>query len=158
MDKQRVKQIERALARLCSEGGGRLTPEAVVKEAEDPSSPLHGEFVWDNTEAARLYRLQQARQLIRVVKVEVRVEHKVLSVPRFVHDETLEKGQRGYVEAQKLKGHREIALDTLRAEYKQIVARVDRMLGVAEQVGLSDEAQDLLSRLGNFQRRLDEAA
>ena len=45
---------------------GVLTPEVVVEEAADPQSPLHGRFTWDDTEAARKWRLHEASQLLRV--------------------------------------------------------------------------------------------
>ncbi len=45
---------------------GTITPERVVEAARDPKSPLHSRFCWDDTEAAHQWRLQQARQLIRV--------------------------------------------------------------------------------------------
>jgi len=50
---------------------GDLTPEIVVNEAANPEHPLHGKFVWDDTEAARMYRKVQAQLLIRSVKVTV---------------------------------------------------------------------------------------
>lgn len=50
---------------------GDLTPEIVVNEAADPEHPLHGKFLWDDTEAARLYRNVQAQMLIRKVMVSV---------------------------------------------------------------------------------------
>lgn len=45
---------------------GILSPQDVVEAAEPKSSPLHSHFEWDDTEAGRKYRLEQARQLIRV--------------------------------------------------------------------------------------------
>lgn len=45
---------------------GSLTPEIVVEEARDPAHPLHHRFTWDDTEAARKYRLHEAGQLLRV--------------------------------------------------------------------------------------------
>lgn len=50
-----------------------LTAIAVVADAKKKSSPLHDLFCWDDTEAARLYREDQARFLIRsVIRVTVR--------------------------------------------------------------------------------------
>ena len=46
--------------------GGLLLAEAVVESARDPKSPLHEDFEWSDGEAAKLYRLDQARCLIRV--------------------------------------------------------------------------------------------
>ncbi len=45
---------------------GELTPARVVAAAEDPKSELHKRFDWDDGEAARNWRLSQARQVIRV--------------------------------------------------------------------------------------------
>lgn len=48
------------------ERDGVLHPVTVLDEAADPEHPLHGCFTWDDSEAARQHRLNQARQLIRV--------------------------------------------------------------------------------------------
>lgn len=55
------------LKRIALENGGELKPEAVVEAARAETSPLHRQFDWDDTKAAANWRLQQARQLIRVV-------------------------------------------------------------------------------------------
>lgn len=48
---------------------GAVTPPAVVEAARPKGSPLHGEFEWSNAEAARLYREEQARHLMRSLVV-----------------------------------------------------------------------------------------
>jgi len=48
---------------------GRLTARDVLEEARDPGHPLHARFEWDDSIAAERYRLEQARQLIREIKV-----------------------------------------------------------------------------------------
>lgn len=50
---------------------GALSPELLVDEATDPGHPMHSQFEWDDTEAARQYRLVQAAQIIRNVKVTI---------------------------------------------------------------------------------------
>lgn len=45
---------------------GSLTPEVVVDAASHPDHPLHSRFDWDDTVAARKWRLEQAGQLLRV--------------------------------------------------------------------------------------------
>lgn len=47
---------------------GQLTPANVVEAARAEDHPLHSRFEWDNDVAAEKYRLNQARQLIRVVR------------------------------------------------------------------------------------------
>lgn len=50
---------------------GMLTPALVVEVAADPDHELHDRFEWDESEAARRYRLVQAGDLIRSVTVRV---------------------------------------------------------------------------------------
>lgn len=59
-----VREIERIESR-----DGVITADAVLKAATPASSPLHEYFEWNNTEAAKKYRLWQARMLIRSVAV-----------------------------------------------------------------------------------------
>lgn len=54
------------LNRIADQHGGLVRPEQVVEAAAVPESPLHDWFTWDDTAAAAQYRLQQARQLLRV--------------------------------------------------------------------------------------------
>lgn len=65
-----VADLREELLSIRYQNGGRLTPEAVVTAAEPPDHPLHHHFTWNDEEAARRYRIVQARRLIRVVRVE----------------------------------------------------------------------------------------
>ena len=49
--------------------GGKLTPQYVVEKAEKKRSPLHDYFVWDDTEAAKKYRIYQARKLMGAIEI-----------------------------------------------------------------------------------------
>ena len=51
---------------------GNLTPALVVDAARNPEHPLHTRFTWDDTEAARRWRLSQASELIRTARVTYR--------------------------------------------------------------------------------------
>lgn len=48
---------------------GVLTAPLVVDVARDPKHPLHSRFEWNDELAADSYRIEQARTLIRTVKV-----------------------------------------------------------------------------------------
>lgn len=48
------------------ENGGILQPEMVVEFASNPKTALHSAFEWNDTAAARKYRIEQARQIIRI--------------------------------------------------------------------------------------------
>lgn len=55
---------------------GKCTAEALVQEAAPASSPLHSLFEWDDTEAAKQWRVEQARYVIRNVRFVVRREER----------------------------------------------------------------------------------
>lgn len=54
-----------------SEKKGFITPAIVLEDAKKESSPLHDYFEWDDSEAAKAWRLSQANYLIRAIVVKV---------------------------------------------------------------------------------------
>lgn len=74
----------------------RLTPVLVLTEARDPDSPLHTLFEWNDSEAAERWRLQQARELIRSVRVVYR-EATGTDPARSVRAWQAIRGEEGYV-------------------------------------------------------------
>ena len=48
-----------------------LTPEQIVEVASDEDNPLHDLFEWENSVAAKNWRLHQARILVNEIKVVV---------------------------------------------------------------------------------------
>lgn len=64
------QKIGQALAKIAQDGGGRLTPPAVVEAARNARSPLHRHFEWDDAKAAQSYRLDQARAIIGVIRID----------------------------------------------------------------------------------------
>jgi hypothetical protein len=76
------QKIGDALAMVSKAANGRLTPEAVVNAARSTKSPLHWHFEWDDKLAAQAHRLDQARTLIRLIRVED--EKTQDAVPAFV--------------------------------------------------------------------------
>ena len=74
------------LEALCIEHGGKLTPDIVLASAISEESPIHHCFEWEESNAAAQYRLLQAADLIRKVKVKVRVgESDIRSVRAYVN-------------------------------------------------------------------------
>lgn len=72
------------LMALYRKGGNQLTAVQVVEAAREESSPLHGSFTWDDTEAAARYRLIQAGRLISSFRVEKIPGKDVTSRPALV--------------------------------------------------------------------------
>ncbi len=64
------QKIGEALAKITEAHAGRLVPEDVVNAAKDKKSPLHLHFEWNDAVAAHSYRMDQARNIIRIIRVE----------------------------------------------------------------------------------------
>jgi hypothetical protein len=81
------QEIGEAIAAVAERQGGRLTPDAVVEEARSPESVLHRHFEWDNDVAAEAYRLDQARGIIRCIRiVEPKAEEGVVRAFLSIND------------------------------------------------------------------------
>lgn len=118
------------LYKLSEETGDGLNPAYVVEKAEDIKSPIHDYFEWDNTEAARKYRLRQAGELMRSIVVEYQCDGKRGDTRMFmnVHSEDIyndeeesEEGSRKYIYIEKVvnnKGYLEQIIDDAYAEMK----------------------------------------
>lgn len=69
---KRIEQIAARNGLKSDDPGGPITvvsPELLVEDAFDQSSPLHKHFTWDNREAAHNWRLHEARSLIQLIEV-----------------------------------------------------------------------------------------
>ncbi len=65
-------EVAASEVRRIYESEGVITTDALVAESADQDAPLHRYFQWDNTEAARMWRLEQAQALIRNLVVVYR--------------------------------------------------------------------------------------
>lgn len=79
--KDAAEEIERIKG-----GAESVTPAQIVEASRDEGAVLHSVFEWDDSKAGRLYREQQAGQLIR--NIVVRYEDKKQPVRAFVHVES----------------------------------------------------------------------
>lgn len=140
----RRAEIIGRLEALAEAGAGRLTPEAVVLDASDPDSPLHGEFEWDDRKAGDAWRLEQARQLIRGVKVLITTETRTINTVAYVRDPSAMAHQQGYVSIVKLKDSTEEAREAIDAEFRSADSALRRAKSIAAALGMEDAVDELL--------------
>lgn len=65
----KVETAHEEIMRIKDKNGGFVSPDDIVKEASEKSNPLHPLFTWDDTEAARKYRLNEAGALLRSIEI-----------------------------------------------------------------------------------------
>jgi hypothetical protein len=127
--------IRERLEKIAARHGGRLTPEAVVEDARDPESPLHGEFNWNLEHAAYAHWLEVARRLIRSVEVRIVVHELELSAPIWIRDHDLGREQ-GYLAVAVLRDDHARALREYQAACRNAVAVLKRAISVGVAAGL----------------------
>jgi hypothetical protein len=140
-------EVTEALRRLAEAGRGVLLPEAVVQAARDPRSALHNHFTWNDNEAAEKHRLDEARTLIRSVKVIIQTDSRRIEAVAYVRDPAAAGNEAGYVPTATLRTRADEARDALIAEFAQIGARLKRARALAAALGLEDEVEHLSSRV-----------
>ena len=145
--------IEVELQVLAAENDGGLTPERVVERARDPNSPLHQAFEWDDTEASRKYRLEQARGLIRSVKIVVTTETMRIKTHGFVRDPGKEAGEQGYLTVPRVRTEEEMTSAVMAQELDRLEALMKRVFDLATALGREDEVAEFMTAKMNEARR-----
>lgn len=146
--KDDYKTIQAAINDIAKRHRGTITPSQVLIAAKDPDSPLHGCFEWDDSAAAEWYRRDQARVLIRSVKIDINYETKTVRTVAYVRDPSRDPNESGYVSVAKVKTDDDQARDVLLAEFKRAGAALERARSLAK-------VFDLESRMDAFIEELE---
>lgn len=158
MNRFERKTVEDRLASIAKRRKGRLTPAAVVKDARSKKSPLHSFFEWDDSEAAHQYRLNQARGLIRSVRVPVTNPVTTVSSVKYVRDPSSPAGRQGYADISVIRSDKEWSRIALESELKRVAHALERAREVAVALDLGDELEALLTDVVSLRRLASELA
>lgn len=92
---------------------GYITPEMVWKAAEDPDSPIHGDFEWNERKAAENHWRERARNMVNhIVVVRTYDEPADEALRAFVSVVVSEK-ERAYVDIETVKSDEEMRQDLI---------------------------------------------
>lgn len=139
-----MTDAQQALRAMADANGGRLVPDRVVEAARNPENPMHGCFEWNDGAAAAAHRVNQARALIRSIRVEV--IHKTFSMPApaFVRDPGTGRAA-GYISVGTLRSDSDLAREAAVAEFSRAAAALRRAKAVSLALGMADEVESLVS-------------
>lgn len=144
---QRMEEIERR--------DGTLRPSAVVTDAEDSDSPLHEYFEWDSEKAAMSWRLNQARDLIRSVRLMITTETISIKAPAYVKDPAMPPGEAGYTPVAKLRNNEDASRLAIIAEFARVRDALSRARALAVALSLQDEIDGLLENVAHLRRHIE---
>lgn len=133
------RAVRKALVEIQEANEERLlTAESVVEAAQDEDSPLHSYFTWDDGEAARQYRLSQARALIRHIHVTMPDDKGESSIPKYVSLQSDRKRPSGgYREINGVLGSKELLAEletTAKRDLDGVLRRYEMLKGFVERV------------------------
>lgn len=150
------QEAKEELERLAEKNGGRLTPDAVVESAKSKKSPLHGYFDWDDSTAARSYRIIQARELIRSIRVEVRTpEMQTKTVPFFVRDPAIPTTEQGYLSISRVKSSESMARATVIHEFGCAAAALKRARDLAAVLNMEEAVDAEIVRIDDLRAKAE---
>lgn len=151
-----MRLTEEAIAELkaLEDRRGRITPQEVVEAATPEDSPLHGCFEWDDEKAGAAYRIDQARELLKRVKIEVVIEDRTIRTVGYVRDTSRDVSESGYVATMKVTAL--AANDLLRAELQAVSADLSRVVNLAEAKAV--ELPGLAGKVARIKASVDSLA
>lgn len=124
--------------------GGLLTPHALVEDARDPESPGHSHFEWRDDAAAEAWRVEQARKLIRTIRIEYKPtpRSEPRSVRAYWHDRSETVGYRRTEDIASDPIAKEVMLAEMAREWRAFKRRYEHMAEFVDLVlgDLADKA------------------
>ena len=126
---------------------GVVSPDAVVSEAAREDHEWHDRFTWDDSEAAHQYRLEQARTVIRSVRLEIEYKTITIMPPAYVRDPKCAEDQQGYVGLLRLRRAKSQREKLLQREVGRAVGNLRRALHIALALNESGTASKIEAAL-----------
>ena len=157
MTPEQREAVKKRLIEIEEENGGRLTPDAVVRDAKRKDSPLHSCFEWDVKKAAAAHWIEQARDLITSIRIVVKTERTNVSAVYYVRDPAAKSGEQGYVSVTKVRTDADMAREVLVAEFGRVADMLRRARELAAALEAQSEVEALLQGVvGLRQRFMDQ--
>lgn len=149
--------VDQTVNSLAKQHKGKITPQMVVAAAVNVKSPLHEYFEWDDSKAGVAHRLEQARSIIRSVRIVYTTTTSEVRSVVYVRDPSVPLGKTGYIAvAQAVKSH-PCAQQVLQDEFDRVESAFNRMRNLAAVFGLEKDVDKLLRHLKTLSAKVKAA-
>lgn len=141
-----MRAVRLAMAQVKDKNAdGLLVPEEVVEAARKKNSPLHRHFTWDEGEAARQWRIVEARSLIRHIKQFEAEDGQETPLPKYVslYPDRARKGG-GYRETNEVVKNQELLAEleqTARRDVNGVLRRYEMLKAFCARVRAAMETK-----------------
>lgn len=152
-----MKITEQQITHVISlEWNGAITPEIVLADARQATSPLHSLYDWDVEKAAHQHWLDRSREIIRLVSVVETTTEAVIKLPRYWRDPTAPAQEQGYTTIGTLRLDPTLARRALITEFERITSAFRRAQKLAIGLDCEDAISELLERVAGLRLILSE--
>lgn len=133
---------------------GQVTPDLVLAEARSTRHPWHDRFCWDNKIAGHRYRLDQAREQIRIVRFQIVDTEVIHRGPAWVRDPTKAATMQGYMHVAQIRSTRTLASEVVLTEFERVASALKRAAAVAGTLGLASEIEQMIVSVNGLADRV----
>jgi DNA-binding cell septation regulator SpoVG len=149
-----MESVKDELLYLAELNDGVINPHAVVDFASDPGTCLHSRFTWDDSKAAREYRLEQARRIIRLEFEIVHKDSKEIGETRlFVSLSEDRKPEGGYRVVSEILTDEDMRQKMLRDILQELIRIKAKYKSIKEFAGIFSEI-DKLQKVITFEKEI----
>lgn len=146
------------LREYSAKNNGKITPDELVAFAEPEGSPLHPYFEWDDSVAAKLYRLEQAQGIIRSYKVVVVVDQIEMVSPYFVRDPSCGPNEKGSIAVAVLRDNKELSRQAVVREFGLALGALERAQNLCEVLGVKEKIDRIKKSVQRAKHEMELAA
>lgn len=146
------EETRQALEEIATKHNGVLKAEDVVMAAAAPEHPLHDRFEWDDAKAGHAYRVEQARGIIRRVRMDYQIEERKIRSVVYVSNPENKTHEAGYLPVTRGLTDRELAISITAQEFGRALAALERARKVASVLQLDAPIEDIEARLRDLAR------
>ncbi len=125
---------------------GSLTPEHILDASKDKNALFNSLFTWDDCEAAKLYRLQQARKILNNIEIEIISDNESRVIP--VYEVVTQHEGRAYKHIQNMTAENinEIKVRTIKelnalrnklstySKFEKVIQKLDEAVGEMDSI------------------------
>jgi len=150
----------RELERIKKSNDGRLKAKDIVQNSKPKEAPLHNEFEWNTQKAAQKYREEQARYVVRVLRVEQEVpaddkekggETIVVTTRAYVQVD--EDGERSYTTMAHAMSDAELRHQVLYKAHKALINAKREIAEISELSGALDKLDEVIGSVDLLLKR-----
>jgi hypothetical protein len=142
-----TNEVRERINQLAAKNDGHITPEIVLEDARDPTSPLHDCYNWDINQAAHEHWIETSRRLIRGVRVVIKEEKVIIRAPAYVRDPEVASDAQGYVSVAKLRNSEDLSREALVYEFTRAAAALRRAREIAAALSLREYMDVMLEQI-----------